>query len=1047
MRSQGRPRWWRLAAAFLLAVGFAAASRVCAQESPSLPEMMDDAELTDVFFLDSDQGWAVGDRGVVLHTEDGGRRWQAQTVPVGYRLESVHFVDGQRGWAVGGWVHAYTHNSSCVVLRTEDGGRRWTRVPGLTLPGLKHVRFFNASQGWAVGDGSSLYPTGVFRTEDGGRSWVTVPAGARGQWLAADFRDTRQGVLAGHNGAVAHVSSMRVVASQPPEIGLRPLRGVVFANERHGWLAGDGGLMLQTTDGGLTWQAPPGPLPADVVRLFDFRDLAVVGDNIWAAGAPGSRVLHSADGGRTWRMLRTDLNVPLRSLAFVDEQRGWAVGALGTILSTRDGGQTWRRQRGLGTRAALLGLFSEPARIPMELFALKSGSEGYFGFVELLTRRDVELPLPGGAPLEDRSLAAMSAVGASGAEQAWCFPLRQAGLGLSSASIVAAWDRAHGGNAAELLKERVVRKIRQWRPEVIVTDPPCPRGSEPLAHMINQIVLSAASEAADPASHTEHATVAGLEPWRVKKVYSVAEAAEYATAKLTTAQLAPRLGRSIGDQADDGYAMVLSQSPRLPLTVGFQLLLNDLPQQAGRDDFFSGIFLQVGGEARRELQEPVGSNMDELNRIAQKRRNIQALLESSAESSAKMAVWLGQARDLIDGMDDANAGHVLHQLAQRYCAAGQFELAAQSFQLLAEQFPRHRLSESAFAWLIQYYASGEIAWQLRRGTRFQTQQAVAHVVDSSAAKTDGPLLDEEHPEGRPAAATAVRTGFETFGNTTTAGVGLGAADRAALAIAIARLVPQSRPELAAEPKVQFPASVAYRNAGQPQEAERFYHRLSGGQTAAEWANCARAELWLTPRRGAAPKPSYSCQPTAARPTLDGKLDDPVWQSAAPMRLASARRDDDSWPAAVMLSRDDEFLFLAISCRKAPGCVYPEVPAGPRPRDPDLQTHDRVDVWIDVDRDYTSFYRLTVDHRGWTGESCLGDVGWNPEWYVAAESAGDEWRVEAAIPWREIVPTRPESADVWIVGVQRIVPGVGIQGFTSPPAVDIVPETFALLAFQ
>ena len=95
-----------------------------------------------------------------------------------------------------------------------------------------------------------------------------MPAGARGQWLSADFRDTRQGVLAGHNGAVAHVSSMRVVASQPPEMGLRPLRGVVFANERHGWLAGDGGLMLQTTDGGQTWQAPPGPLPADVVRLF-----------------------------------------------------------------------------------------------------------------------------------------------------------------------------------------------------------------------------------------------------------------------------------------------------------------------------------------------------------------------------------------------------------------------------------------------------------------------------------------------------------------------------------------------------------------------------------------------------------------------------------------------------------------------------------------------------------------------------------------------------------------------------------------------------------
>jgi photosystem II stability/assembly factor-like uncharacterized protein len=161
--------------------------------------MLEDAELTSVWFLDADQGWVVGDRGVILHTEDGGRHWQLQRTPETCRLESVHFVNASLGWVVGGRVHPYTHHTSCVVLRTQDGGRNWTAVPGLTLPTLKTVRFLSPQQGWAVGNPSALYPTGIFRTEDGGRSWSTLPAGVTGHWVAADFRDITHGMVVGHD--------------------------------------------------------------------------------------------------------------------------------------------------------------------------------------------------------------------------------------------------------------------------------------------------------------------------------------------------------------------------------------------------------------------------------------------------------------------------------------------------------------------------------------------------------------------------------------------------------------------------------------------------------------------------------------------------------------------------------------------------------------------------------------------------------------------------------------------------------------------------------
>src|SRR5436190_9106485 len=71
-------------------------------QAPIPPEAFHDAELTSITFVDADNGWAVGDRGVIWHTIDGGRNWQRQDSPTSARLESVCFADAQTGWAAGG---------------------------------------------------------------------------------------------------------------------------------------------------------------------------------------------------------------------------------------------------------------------------------------------------------------------------------------------------------------------------------------------------------------------------------------------------------------------------------------------------------------------------------------------------------------------------------------------------------------------------------------------------------------------------------------------------------------------------------------------------------------------------------------------------------------------------------------------------------------------------------------------------------------------------------------------------------------------------------
>jgi hypothetical protein len=195
-----------------------------------------------------------------------------------------------------------------------------------------------------------------------------------------------------------------------------------------------------------------------------------------------------------------------------------------------------------------------------------------------------------------------------------------------------------------------------------------------------------------------------------------------------------------------------------------------------------------------------------------------------------------------------------------------------------------------------------------------------------------------------------------------------------------------------------------------------------------------------------PKANTPCVVAAQKPKLDGQLDDLVWSQARPTELRSALLDDAAWPAVAMLAYDAEFLYLAVTCRKAPGVPYDNDPQ-PRPRDADLSGFDRVDIMLDVDRDWGTYYRLTLDHRGWTRESCWSDLSWNPDWYVASQNDDDTWTAEAAIPWAALAPAAPGHRDSWALGIQRTVPGVGFQSWTQPSSTSVVPEGFGYLLFE
>ena len=159
------------------------------------------------------------------------------------------------------------------------------------------------------------------------------------------------------------------------------------------------------------------------------------------------------------------------------------------------------------------------------------------------------------------------------------------------------------------------------------------------------------------------------------------------------------------------------------------------------------------------------------------------------------------------------------------------------------------------------------------------------------------------------------------------------------------------------------------------------------------------------------------------------------------------QDDADWPATARIACDAQFLYLAVRCRQAQGADYTPAKT-PRPRQADLSAHDHIDLLLSPDRDYTSYYRLSIDHRGWVNSGCWNKAPWQPTCYVAAGAHDGNWIVEAAIPWDQMVD-HPSAGrrQPWAVNIQRTVPGAGFQSWSSPASVAIQPEGLGLLLFD
>jgi len=280
--------------------------------------------------VDEQRGWAVGSKGALLATTDGGRTWAVRRAPAEDTLRDVYFVNEQTGWLVCDrsiYLLRTKEEPRSYLLKTTDGGQTWSRVvvTGADVDvSLTRVVFAGEERGWAFGEMGALYAT-----TDGGASWERQVVPTKRLLLGGAFFAAGQGWLVGASNTILHTpdGGLQWRAGESPASAPTRFNAVYFTDERRGWAVGERGLVLATPNGGRSWLRQESNVRVDLsdVKFID----AMEG---WAVGAEGT-IIHTTDGGATWRPEPSGTPHLLERLSVASRGRAWAVGFGGTIIN------------------------------------------------------------------------------------------------------------------------------------------------------------------------------------------------------------------------------------------------------------------------------------------------------------------------------------------------------------------------------------------------------------------------------------------------------------------------------------------------------------------------------------------------------------------------------------------------------------------------------------------------------------------------------------------------------------------------------------------
>ncbi|MEJ6002969.1 WD40/YVTN/BNR-like repeat-containing protein [Paucibacter soli] len=280
---------------------------------------------------------AVGQRGHIAYSDDGGQAWTQARVPVASDLTALQFVDAKQGWAVG-------HDG--VVLASQDGGASWS----LKLDGrqankllLEHLQSLPASEA---------------RERLLVEAQRNAEAGPDKPFLDLFFSSASEGFVVGAYNLILHTADAGKTWTPWFERTDNPRLLNLYAIRPHGgslYIAGESGLMLRLDAKAQRFVA------LDAGYKGSFFGLLDAGEHLIGHGMRGN-ARASSDGGKSWKPLATGLAASITASVRGKDGAIWLADQSGAVAVSRDGGASFRRAS-LPETLPLAALATTPTRL------------------------------------------------------------------------------------------------------------------------------------------------------------------------------------------------------------------------------------------------------------------------------------------------------------------------------------------------------------------------------------------------------------------------------------------------------------------------------------------------------------------------------------------------------------------------------------------------------------------------------------------------------------------------------------------------------------
>ena len=302
----------------------------------------DTTEIGRVQFVSPTEGWiSIGTGSGLLHTTDAGENWiivtpfPEDTVWCSSDPSvSMSWVNQTHGWKINSFGPEYGVSFGVVIYKTTDGGNTWQKKVLSTTEGDFgfQIQFVDINTGWLMYFNFSTQVATFLKTTDGGNNWV--PFTGAGIFYFVDVNNGWSFYGSGVNGTDPPFKILRSTnggadwTEQFSDNAAGRYNAIFFSDLNNGWIVGDNGKVVKTTNGGTNWNyvVNSGINPSERSKTVFFLDE----NNGWISSKDeiGNAIIQkTTDGGATWVTQTTPLNNQygnsIYSIFFIDAQNGW----------------------------------------------------------------------------------------------------------------------------------------------------------------------------------------------------------------------------------------------------------------------------------------------------------------------------------------------------------------------------------------------------------------------------------------------------------------------------------------------------------------------------------------------------------------------------------------------------------------------------------------------------------------------------------------------------------------------------------------------------